>query len=240
LNWGINQIRKNKEMSEYSDENLLMLSGIQHVAFCERQWALIHVEQQWSENVKTVEGHFLHEKTDDPFAGETRGDLLILRAVPLISRRLGLTGRADVVELHRTENEPFDRTIHVESKPGRWIAIPVEYKRGKPKPDECDEAQLCAQAYAIEESNNIVITKGYLYYGETRHRHEVVFSEQLRKRTEGLALRMHELFDAGKTPQPRLASHCKSCSLYNICIPGILKNSQSVSRYIKQSLDLPI
>jgi CRISPR-associated exonuclease Cas4 len=227
-------------MSEYSDENLLMLSGIQHITFCERQWALIHVEQQWLENVKTVEGRFLHEKTDDPFTNEMRGDLLILRAVPLISRRLGLTGRADVVELHRTENGPPESTISVESKPGRWIVIPVEYKRGKPKPDECDEVQLCAQAYALEEANNIVISKGYLYYGETRHRHEVFFTDQLRKRTEELASRMHELFDAGITPRPQLASYCKSCSLCDICIPGINKNSQSVNVYLEQSLDLSI
>jgi len=227
-------------MSEYSDENLLTLSGIQHIAFCERQWALIHVEQQWIENVSTIEGHHLHKLCDDPFAGETRGDLLILRTVPLISRRLGLTGRADVVELRRTENEPFDRTITVESKPGRWVVIPVEYKRGKPKPDERDEVQLCAQAYALEEANNIIITKGYLYYGETRHRHEVIFSDVLRKRTKELALRMHELFDAGITPKPRLASHCKSCSLYNICLPAINKGDQTVNWYIEQSLDLPI
>ena len=227
-------------MSGYQDEDLLMLSGIQHIAFCERQWALIHVEQQWTENVSTVEGHHLHEHCDDPFAGETRGDLIILRAVPVISHQLGLIGRADVVELHRTENEPFDGTILVESKPGRWIVIPVEYKRGKPKPDERDEVQLCAQAFALEESNNIVITKGYLYYGETRHRHEVIFSDELRKRTGELALRMHELFDAGITPKPCLASHCKSCSLYNICLPAIRISAQSVSSYIEQSLDLQI
>jgi len=118
-------------MSEYSDENLLMLSGIQHIAFCERQYALAYIEMQWAENVSTIEGHHLHEHCDDPFAGESRGDLLILRAVPLHSRRLGLTGRADVVELHRTENEPFESTITVESKPGRWIVIPVEYNKGQ-------------------------------------------------------------------------------------------------------------
>lgn len=227
-------------MSEYSDENLLMLSGIQHIAFCERQYALAYIEMQWAENVSTIEGHHLHEHCDDPFAGESRGDLLILRAVPLISRRLGLTGRADVVELYRTETEPSDRTIVVESKPGRWLVIPVEYKRGKPKADECDEVQLCAQAYALEEANNIVITKGYLYYGETRHRDEVVFTDQLRKRTEELASRMHELFDAGITPRPQHAPHCKSCSLYDICIPGINKSTQSVKRYIERSLDLPV
>lgn len=227
-------------MSEYSDENLLMLSGIQHIAFCERQYALAYIEMQWAENVSTIEGHHLHEHCDDPFAGESRGDLLILRAVPLISRRLGLTGRADVVELYRTETEPSDRTIVVESKPGRWLVIPVEYKRGKPKADECDEVQLCAQAYALEEANNIVITKGYLYYGETRHRHEVIFSDELRKRTEELASRMHELFDAGITPRPQQAPHCKSCSLYDICIPGINKSTQSVKRYIERSLDLPV
>jgi CRISPR-associated exonuclease Cas4 len=225
-------------MSEYTDENLLMLSGIQHIAFCERQWALIHVEQQWTENVATVEGHHLHEHCDDPFAGESRGDLLILRAVPLISQRLGLTGRADVVELRRTENEPIDRTIIVESKTGRWKVIPVEYKRGKPKPDECDEVQLCAQAFALEEANNIIISNGYLFYGEIKHRHEVIFSGELRKRTEELAFRMHKLFDEGITPKPSLKSHCKSCSLYNICLPAINKNDQSVSSYIEQSLEL--
>lgn len=227
-------------MSEYSDESLLMLSGIQHISFCERQYALAYIEMQWTENVLTVQGHHLHEHCDDSFAGETRGDHLILRAVPLISRRLGLTGRADVVELNRTETEPADRTIVVETKPGRWTVMPVEYKRGKPKPDECDEVQLCAQVYALEEANKIVISKGYLYYGETRHRHEVVFSETLRKRTEELSLRMHELFDAGITPPAQLASYCKSCSLIDICMPGINKRYQSVSRYIEQSLDLPI
>lgn len=227
-------------MDYYGDEDLLMLSGIQHIAFCERQYALAYIEMQWSENVLTVEGHHLHEHCDDPLAGETRGDLFILRAVPLISRRLGLTGRADVVELHRTENEPDEKTITVKSKSGRWIIVPVEYKRGKPKQDECDEVQLCAQAYALEEANNIVITEGYLYYGETRHRHEVVFSEELRKKTEELASRMHELFDAGITPRPQLASYCKSCSLFNICIPGINKYAQSVNHYIEQALDLPM
>jgi CRISPR-associated exonuclease Cas4 len=225
-------------MSEYHDEDLLMLSGIQHIAFCERQWALIHVEQQWTENVSTIEGHHLHEHCDDPFSGETRGDLLILRAVPLISYRLGLTGRADVVELRRTENEPFDGTIHIESKPGRWIVIPVEYKRGKPKPDERDEVQLCAQAFALEEANSIIISKGYLYYGETRHRHEVTFLDELKKKTKELALRMHELFDSGITPRSYLASHCKSCSLYNICLPEIYKNCQTVNSYLDESLDL--
>jgi CRISPR-associated exonuclease Cas4 len=228
-------------MSEYSDENLLMLSGIQHIAFCERQYALAYIEMQWAENVSTIEGHHLHENCDDPFAGESRGDLLILRAVPLISRRLGLTGRADVVELQRTENEVAEKgTISIVSKPGKWLVIPVEYKRGKPKPDECDEVQLCAQAYALEEANKIVITRGYLYYGETRHRIEVVFSEELRKRTEELASRMHELFDSGITPLPKLASYCKSCSLFDICIPGMNRNNQSVSRYLEQSLDLTI
>jgi CRISPR-associated exonuclease Cas4 len=225
-------------MSDYQDENLLMLSGIQHIAFCERQYALAYIEMQWAENVSTIEGHHLHERCDDPFAGETRGDLIILRAVPLISRRLWLTGRADVVELRRTENESFDRTIIVESKPGRWIVIPVEYKRGKPKPDERDEVQLCAQAFALEEATNIIISNGYLYYGETRHRHEVVFSFDLRKRTEELALRMHELFDKGITPKPHLKSHCRSCSLYNICLPAINKSPQSVNNYLDQSLDL--
>jgi CRISPR-associated exonuclease Cas4 len=218
----------------YQDDELLMLSGIQHIAFCERQWALIHIEQQWGENVLTVEGHHLHERADDPFESESRGNTLIMRSVQLVSRNLGLYGRADVVELNRTDDTA--NTIEIKEKSGKWKIVPVEYKRGKPKPDECDEVQLCAQALCLEEMHQISIDKGYLYYGQTRHRHQVLFDVGLRGKTIQFTLRMHELYNAGKTPLAEYKSYCRSCSLIDICMPKTTGKNISVNQYLSEIL----
>lgn len=220
-------------MTSYTDDDLLMLSGIQHIAFCERQWAFIHIEQQWNENVLTVEGHHLHQKVDDPFANESRCNTVILRAVSLVSYELGLYGRADVVELVKADNEETGNTIEIKGKTGRWKVIPVEYKRGKPKPDERDEVKLCAQAMCLEEMHSINISKGYLYYGETHHRHEVEFSEYLRSLVKEYSQRMHKLFSERITPSPVYKTHCKSCSLYDTCLPKSLCDTKSVNEYLK-------
>jgi CRISPR-associated exonuclease Cas4 len=222
-------------MEEYNDEDLLMLSGIQHIAFCERQYALSYIEMQWLENVFTVEGHHLHEKVDDPFEKENRGDTSILRALPLVSRKLGLNGIADVVELIKADVSNASGA-EISGKTGKWLLLPVEYKRGKPKPDERDEVQLCAQAMCLEEMYKTKIEKGYLYYGETRHRHEVLFTEPLRQLVANYANRMHELFSKGITPAPVFKSHCKSCSLKDICLPSSLANQPPVSEYLKNVL----
>jgi CRISPR-associated exonuclease Cas4 len=218
----------------YTNDELLMLSGIQHIAFCERQYALAYIEMQWAENVLTVEGHNFHEKADDPMASDTRKDIITLRAVSLISYRLGLYGRADVVELLKADKEELENTIEVKEKPGRWKVVPVEYKRGKPKPDERDEVQLCAQAICLEDMHNIHINKGFLYYGETRHRHEVEFSDYLRSLVLRYSDNMHELFSEGITPLPVYKSHCKSCSLLNICLPKSLSGLKSVDAYLNR------
>lgn len=209
----------------YSDDDLLMLSGIQHIAFCERQWALIHIEQQWAENMRTVEGTHVHERVDDPFAGEVRGNVITLRSVSMVSYRLGLYGVADVVEFIRSET---GEGIGLDNYTGKWNPVPVEYKRGKPKPDERDEVQLCAQAVCLEEmyqnkeDSTLIIDKGYLFYGETRHRHEVIFNQKLRNKVETYSRQMHELFEAGNTPLANYKTHCKACSLVEICNPRLL------------------
>jgi CRISPR-associated exonuclease Cas4 len=220
----------------FHEDEFLMLSGIQHIAFCERQWALIHIEQQWSENMLTIEGSHLHEKVDDPFEKENRRNISILRSLPVVSHMLGLSGIADVVELVKT-NEDDSRGVPIAGKTGRWLLMPVEYKRGKPKPDERDEAQICAQAICLEEMYGTNIEKGYLYYGETRHRHEVVFTPGLREKVIILANRMHELFKAGVTPVPLYKSHCRSCSLFNICLPKALENIKSVNGYLNDAFE---
>jgi CRISPR-associated exonuclease Cas4 len=217
-----------------------MLSGIQHIAFCERQWALIHIEQQWAENMRTVEGNHMHERVDDPFAGEVRGSVITLRSVSLVSYRLGLYGVADVVEFIRSEN---GEGIGLEGHPGKWQPVPVEYKRGKPKPDERDEVQLCAQAICLEEMYNatddfnLIIRTGYLFYGETRHRHEVIFSQELRNRVESYAKRMHELFETGNTPLAIYKTHCKACSLVELCNPKAFCNPRKVNDYLENALE---
>lgn len=216
---------------KYTDNEFLLLSGIQHIAFCPRQWALIHIEQQWAENVNTIEGQHLHQRVDDPFLRDLANDLVVWRSVNLISFKLGLSGRADVVEFR-----PSTNGIELQGKSGKWIPYPVEYKRGKPKPDSCDEVQLCAQAMCMEEMFNTDIPEGALYYGETRHRTLVEFTEALRKQVSDYVIEMHRLFHDCITPPPVYKSHCKSCSLVGICLPKSLSSSQTANEYLKNEL----
>lgn len=219
----------------YTEEELLQLAGIQHIAFCERQYSLAYVEQQWSENLLTIEGHHLHEKVDDPFLNEKRTDIITLRSVPVVSYKLGLYGKADVVELIHTENR--DNSIQLKNESGWWRINPVEYKRGKPKPDDCDEVQLCAQAICLEEMHDIIITDGCIYYGLTRHRHYVEFNDTLRTKTLNYANRMHQLHNEGKTPLPLFQKRCYSCSLIDVCLPETISNQKSVSSYLHDVLN---
>lgn len=224
-------------MVTYSDEDFLLLSGIQHMAFCERQWALIHIEQVWAENVRTVEGAHLHERADDPFLDETRGDKLIIRAMPVLSRKLGLQGVADIVEFNRSEHIE-GCTCVLSGRKGEWIPHPIEYKRGKPKPDDRDAVQLCAQAIALEEMMNITIKAGSLFYGMTRHREVVLFNESLREHTETLASKMHSMFNQGVTPNALSGKHCNLCSLKENCRPDLSTRSRSVKNYIKKMIQM--
>lgn len=214
----------------YVEDDFLMLSGIQHYYFCERQWALIHIEKQWQENQRTIEGKHIHERADDPFIVETRGDIVIARSVPLLSSRLGLYGIADVVEFVRTESTG----IHLKEKEGLWMPIPVEYKRGKPKTDQRDEVQLCAQAVCLEEMLNITIEKGFLFYNTIRRRCEVVLDDELRSLVQKLADRMHQDFLEGRTPKAKLGKHCNLCSMKELCQPKVANKRQQVKEYIKK------
>ena len=159
----------------YKEEDYLQLSGIQHFAFCRRQWALAYIELQWDENVRTVEGKLLHEKAHDPTNAEKRGDLIISRGMPVYSRELGISGECDVVEFHRSQDG-----ITLFGRDGLYEVIPIEYKRGKPKENDVDILQLMAQALCLEEMLCCQISFGYLYYGETRHRKIVEFTEEIR------------------------------------------------------------
>ena len=215
------------------EDAYLMLSGIQHFAFCPRQWALIHIEQLWADNVHTVIGHHVHERVDDWTVDETRGNVRIVRAMPLVSAQLGLRGVADMVEFHRVSEEADD-TVQLDGRDGFWRVIPVEYKKGAPKPDDRDEVQLCAQAICLEEMLDVRISYGYLYYDTVKHREEVVFTGKLRERVHQISKQMHKLFAEGRTPQVSYGKHCGSCSLEALCQPKWSKlGNHSASVYVR-------
>lgn len=218
--------------AEYTPDELLPLSGIQHFLFCRRQWALIHVERQWRENTLTVEGKLLHSRTDDPFFTETRKGLIIARAVPVASYRVGLAGVCDVIEFVESPDG-----VKLPGREGLYLPTPVEYKRGAPKQDACDEAQLCAQAICLEEMLSVTIRVGYLYYGETRHRTEVQLTNELRLLVEEMSAEMHAYFKRGYTPRVKISRACRSCSLADVCLPELQEKTLPVSQYIRQKMD---
>jgi CRISPR-associated exonuclease Cas4 len=218
----------------YSEDDLLPLSGLQHLVFCERQWGLIHIEQQWEENRLTAEGRILHERVHET-GTEARADVVAARGLHLRSFRLGLSGQADAVEFHRAESAEAG-AVGLAERDGRWRPFPVEYKRGRPKADGCDEVQLCAQAICLEEMLGAAIEKAALFYGTSRRRKEVRLDTELRERTEELARRMHQLHAARVTPPAIFAKKCERCSLYDRCLPQTVSKRGAVARYLARAL----
>jgi CRISPR-associated exonuclease Cas4 len=217
---------------EYSSDELLPLSGIQHFIFCRRQWALIHVERQWQENTLTIEGKLMHKRVDNPMFTETRKGVITARAVPVASYRLGLVGVCDVVEFTESPSG-----VQLPGRAGQYLAAPVEYKRGHEKSDPCDEAQLCAQAMCLEEMLAVSIPAGYLYYGETRHRVAINLTAELRDMVGKMADEMHAYFERGHTPRVKTSKACRSCSLADICLPDLQEKVMAASKYIRQQIE---
>lgn len=219
-------------MTEYTQDDLLPLSGIQHFLFCRRQWALIHIEQQWKENALTAEGRIMHKRADDPFFAETRNGVITARSVPVASYRLGLSGICDVVEFTSSSDG-----VSLPNREGLFLPSPIEYKRGKEKHNHSDETQLCAQAICLEEMLSTNISRGYLYYGETRHRMEIEFTTELRSLVQEMSAEMHNYFSRGYTPKVKTHKGCRSCSLADICLPVLQEKVIAASKYIKQQIE---
>ena len=215
---------------EYTQDDYLMISGIQHFKFCRRQWALIHIEQQWEENYRTVDGAIMHKNAHDDGFREKRGKVLITRGMAISSPVLGLSGECDIVEFHRA-----DSGIPITGEKGLYRVVPIEYKIGKPKNDECDKMQLAAQAMCLEDMLCCDIEEGFLYYGETRHRLKVSIDEKLRSETRKVVDEMHSLYQKGHTPRVRRTKSCNACSLKNVCLPG-LGTKKTASSYLKSRL----
>lgn len=214
----------------YAEEDYLMLSGIQHFAFCRRQWAMIHIEQQWDDNYRTTAGELMHKKAHEEGSFERRGNLLIVRGLRISSRELGLSGQCDVVEFRQDE-----KGIELFGYDSRWKPVPVEYKHGTPKENNADELQLCAQAMCLEEMFQTDIPEGYLYYGENRRRSHVELTEVLRGEVKKVSKEMHELFQRGYTPSVKPSKRCRACSLENLCVPKLQK-AVAVRSYIEQNI----
>lgn len=206
----------------YSEEDLIQLSALQHMVFCPRQCALIHIEQVWAENLQTAEGRIMHERVHEENR-ESRGNLRVEYGVPLRSLRLGLISKADIVEFHRRPDDT-------------WQPFPVEYKRGKPKADDCDKVQLCAQALCLEEMLNTHISRGALFYGKTRRRLDVSFDDNLRQKTQETARNVRALMESGRTPAPVYTKKCESCSLVTQCLPKTMGKKRSVKQYLARIL----
>ena len=210
----------------YNEDEFLQLSGIQHFAFCRRHWALIHIEMQWKENLRTVEGQILHENAHNPEMNEKRGNVIVVRAMPVHSRKMGVSGECDVVEFHKS-----DKGAHINGREGVYQPVPVEYKRGEPKSDNIDILQLAAQALCLEEMFCTDINYGYIYYGETRHRLKVVFDDEIRNEVVRLFEEMHLYYRRGYTPKVKISKKCNACSLKDLCVP-VLNRNKSVAEYI--------
>jgi CRISPR-associated exonuclease Cas4 len=198
----------------YDESDYIMLSALQHYMFCPRQCALIHIEQLWAENRYTAEGQVLHQRVDSHEKTKIDG-VRIVRTLPIRSSCLGLSGQADVVEFYT------DGTVY-----------PVEYKRGRPKKDCCDEIQLCAQALCLEEMLSVKISEGALFYGQKRRRKTVVFDAALRELTISTARKVHELIEQRKTPSAYYSKKCDQCSMLHLCMPRKCKAQPSVRRYL--------
>ncbi|MEA4966342.1 MAG: CRISPR-associated protein Cas4 [Oscillospiraceae bacterium] len=203
---------------------------MQHFLFCRRQWALIHIENLWAENLRTTDGNLMHERTHNESLSEKRGDGIITRGMSIFSRTLGISGKCDVLEFHRDGGG-----VPINGWDGRWLPFPVEYKRGEPKQGNCDTAQLCAQAMCLEEMLCCKIPGGALFYGETRRRLPVEFTAELRSAVTDALTEMHELYQRGSTPKGRPTKSCNACSMKELCLPALLKR-RSVTEYMEESL----
>jgi CRISPR-associated exonuclease Cas4 len=219
-------------IAEYPADDWLPLSGIQHFVFCRRQWALIHVEQQWQENALTAEGRLMHRRVDDPFFAEKRKDVVVARSVPVASPYLGLSGVCDIVEFTASADG-----IQLPGRDGRFLPVPIEYKRGREKRDHCDEAQLCAQAMCLEDMLLVPISAGCLYCGQTRRRLVVEFTDELRSLVRDACREMHNYARRGYTPRVKTSKACRSCSLADVCLPELQDRTPPASRYIQQQLE---
>lgn len=215
---------------EYQEDDFLQLSGIQHFKFCRRQWALIHIEQLWEENILTIQGKHMHENAHDPFFTETRENVITSRAVPIFSRSLGISGECDIVEYHKSPEG-----ININGRDGLYKIHPVEYKRGEPKKNNEDILQLTAQVMCLEEMLCCDIEEASIFYGKIKKREKVKITDELRDEVRKICLEMHNYMSRRYVPKVKTSTACRSCSLKEHCLPKLMKIS-SIKKYLDDNL----
>lgn len=216
---------------EYKEEDFLSISGIQHFAFCRRQWALIYLEQQWQDNALTAKGNTMHRNAHEGICQEKRGNILISRAMPVFSRSLGVSGICDVVEFRKS-----DAGVYIHSLGGVYKVLPVEYKRGEPKEHDADILQVVAQTVCLEEMLCTQINSAAIYYGRTHRRQDINVTQELRNKLTDIVEEMHSCLRKGYTPKCKKQRKCNACSLYDICMPQICGMNEGVSEYIRKAI----
>lgn len=216
----------------YAEEDLLPLSGLQHLTFCERRWALIHLERQWEENLFTAEGELLHEKAHSAEI-ESRPEVLVRRTLALHSFRLGLSGQADVVEF--LPCAAGESGVAMPRRKGLWRPYPIEYKRSRERAGSAYRVQLCAQALCLEEMLATPVERGAVFDGRARRRVEVEFDTALRGEVEQASARMHAIQQSGNTPPPVYEKKCEGCSMKPVCLPEVA-GPASAARYLRRAV----
>ena len=212
-------------------DDYLAISGIQHFCFCRRQWALIHLEHQWAENIRTIDGKLEHKRCHNENQTEKRGDLLTVRGMRIVSRELQLSGVCDVVEFHADPDG-----VPLQGWNGTWRPLPVEYKHGHSKENDADRLQLCAQAMALEEMLVCQINAGALFYAETHRREMVELTPGLREKTKRVAAEMYQYFVRGYTPKVKPGKHCNACSLKEVCLPILCSRADPLA-YLRAHIE---
>lgn len=219
----------------YQEDDLLPISALQHLLFCERRAALVHLEGLWNENLFTAEGRILHDRAHE-LGTDVRSDVRTARGLRLRSLALGLSGTADVVEFYRVTGAEGVAGVPIEDVQGLWRPVPVEYKRGRLRREEGYEIQLCAQALCLEEMLGTTVARGAVFYGKTRRRLEIEFDEKLRKATNEAAVRLHKLIESKVTPTAPYKPKCERCSLLEVCLPTALSKRKSARGYLAAAI----
>lgn len=214
-----------------SEDDLLPVSGLAHLLYCERRLYLVHAEGHWAESGATADGARLHRKAHDSGQDEARDGVLVRRGLPLRSKLLGLIGVADVVELH-----PEPQGAAIPGAIGRFRPFPVEYKRGHLRREAGYLVQLCAQGLCLEEMLSATVPAGALFFGKTRRRLDVPFGPELRRKTAEAAARMREVLEAPAAPLAEPGPRCSKCSLLNLCLPGTTSGQRSAKRHLARAL----
>ncbi len=189
----------------------VMISALEHYSYCPRQFALIHVEQSYDENIFTLQGSLEHKRVDEGYSAPNAA-VIVESSLPVWSERLGLVGRADIVEFY--EGVPY----------------PVEYKHGAKRMGVHAELQLCAQAICLEEMFGCPVARGAVYQCSSHRRREVAITDDLRMQVERTASNIRAVFECGKIPEPVNDARCENCSLIDLCLPHAVGERRRLRR----------